>query len=57
MVEARLSTCASRGLTTQLPTSAGPREVLLTSDEPVVWQFLNRRRVGPIGMSEEKDES
>jgi len=31
--------------------------VLLTSDEPVVWQFLNRRRVGPIGMSEEKDES
>ncbi|MGV0617615.1 ABC transporter ATP-binding protein, partial [Mycolicibacterium elephantis] len=35
----------------------GPREVLLTSDEPVVQQFLNGRRVGPIGMSEEKDES
>lgn len=33
----------------------GPREVLLTSDEPVVEQFLNGRRVGPIGMSEEKD--
>ena len=35
----------------------GPREVLLTSDEPVVQQFLNGRRIGPIGMSEEKDES
>ncbi|SOD72370.1 phospholipid/cholesterol/gamma-HCH transport system ATP-binding protein [Jatrophihabitans sp. GAS493] len=33
----------------------GPREVLLTSDEPVVKQFLNGRREGPIGMSEEKD--
>jgi phospholipid/cholesterol/gamma-HCH transport system ATP-binding protein len=33
----------------------GPREVLLTSDEPVVAQFLNGRREGPIGMSEEKD--
>jgi phospholipid/cholesterol/gamma-HCH transport system ATP-binding protein len=33
----------------------GPREVLLTSDEPVVSQFLNGRRIGPIGMSEEKD--
>ncbi|HEV3356009.1 MAG TPA: ABC transporter ATP-binding protein, partial [Pseudonocardiaceae bacterium] len=33
----------------------GPREVLLTSDEPVVDQFLNGRRIGPIGMSEEKD--
>ena len=33
----------------------GPREVLLTSDEPVVEQFLNGRREGPIGMSEEKD--
>ena len=33
----------------------GPREVLLTSDEPAVDQFLNGRRVGPIGMSEEKD--
>src|SRR5690349_14866057 len=33
----------------------GPREVLLTSDEPVVAQFLNGRRSGPIGMSEEKD--
>ncbi len=35
----------------------GPREVLLTSDEPVVRQFLNGRRIGPIGMSEEKDEA
>ncbi|ETZ26268.1 sulfate/thiosulfate ABC superfamily ATP binding cassette transporter, ABC domain protein [Mycobacterium intracellulare MIN_061107_1834] len=29
--------------------------MLLTSDDPVVRQFLNGRRVGPIGMSEEKD--
>jgi phospholipid/cholesterol/gamma-HCH transport system ATP-binding protein len=35
----------------------GPREVLLTSDEPVVTQFLNGRREGPIGMSEEKDSA
>ncbi|MGY1770632.1 ABC transporter ATP-binding protein [Blastococcus sp. SYSU D00813] len=33
----------------------GPREQLLTSQEPVVRQFLNGRREGPIGMSEEKD--
>ena len=33
----------------------GPREVLLTSEEPVVEQFLNGKRIGPIGMSEEKD--
>jgi len=33
----------------------GPREQLLTSEEPVVRQFLNGRREGPIGMSEEKD--
>ncbi|ALG13932.1 ABC transporter ATP-binding protein [Kibdelosporangium phytohabitans] len=33
----------------------GPREVLLTSDEPAVQQFLNGSRFGPIGMSEEKD--
>jgi phospholipid/cholesterol/gamma-HCH transport system ATP-binding protein len=33
----------------------GPREQLLTSEEPVVKQFLNGRREGPIGMSEEKD--
>src|SRR5881409_1291873 len=33
----------------------GPRELLLTSDQPVVEQFLNGRREGPIGMSEEKD--
>jgi phospholipid/cholesterol/gamma-HCH transport system ATP-binding protein len=33
----------------------GPREVLLTSTEPVVEQFLMGRREGPIGMSEEKD--
>src|ERR1700716_3400423 len=35
----------------------GPREVLLTSEEPVVSQFLNGRRIGPIGMSEEKDSA
>ena len=35
----------------------GPREVLLTSDEPAVKQFLNGRRIGPIGMSEEKDQA
>ncbi|AZM50728.1 ABC transporter ATP-binding protein [Streptomyces sp. WAC 06738] len=33
----------------------GPREVLLTSEEPVVSQFLSGSRLGPIGMSEEKD--
>ena len=35
----------------------GPREVLLTSDEPAVEQFINGRRHGPIGMSEEKDQA
>jgi phospholipid/cholesterol/gamma-HCH transport system ATP-binding protein len=34
----------------------GPREVLLTSDQPVVKQFPNGRRIGPIGMSVEKDD-
>ncbi|WP_026341154.1 ABC transporter ATP-binding protein [Actinomadura atramentaria] len=33
----------------------GPREVLLTSEEPVVGQFLRGNRHGPIGMTEEKD--
>src|SRR3954463_14284066 len=33
----------------------GQREMLLSSEEPVVRQFLNAQRVGPIGMSEEKD--
>src|SRR3954447_15580007 len=33
----------------------GPRMQLLTSDEDVVLQFLNGRKQGPIGMSEEKD--
>ncbi|WP_051338049.1 ABC transporter ATP-binding protein [Streptomyces flavidovirens] len=33
----------------------GPRDKLLTSDEPVVRQFLNGRMQGPIGMAEEKD--
>jgi phospholipid/cholesterol/gamma-HCH transport system ATP-binding protein len=33
----------------------GPREMLLSSAEPVVRQFLNAQRVGPIGMAEEKD--
>jgi phospholipid/cholesterol/gamma-HCH transport system ATP-binding protein len=35
----------------------GPREVLLTSEHPVITQFVNGRRAGPIGMSEEKDEA
>jgi phospholipid/cholesterol/gamma-HCH transport system ATP-binding protein len=35
----------------------GPREVLLTSEEPAVKQFLNGTRVGPIGMAEEKDQA
>jgi phospholipid/cholesterol/gamma-HCH transport system ATP-binding protein len=35
----------------------GPRESMLTSDEPVIDQFLNGRRQGPIGMSEEKDQA
>ncbi|WP_227997187.1 ABC transporter ATP-binding protein [Nocardia australiensis] len=38
-------------------TMFGPREVLLTSDEPVVKQFLHGSMLGPIGMSEEKDEA
>jgi phospholipid/cholesterol/gamma-HCH transport system ATP-binding protein len=29
--------------------------MLLSSEEPVVRQFLNAQVVGPIGMSEEKD--
>ncbi|MGW3245542.1 ABC transporter ATP-binding protein [Streptomyces sp. NPDC001070] len=33
----------------------GPREKLLSSDEPVVRQFLGGRMEGPIGMAEEKD--
>jgi hypothetical protein len=33
----------------------GPREMLLSSNEPVVRQFLNGQRQGPIGMAEEKD--
>jgi phospholipid/cholesterol/gamma-HCH transport system ATP-binding protein len=33
----------------------GPREMLLSSTEPVVRQFMNALRIGPIGMSEEKD--
>ncbi|MFD1812152.1 ABC transporter ATP-binding protein [Rhodococcus gannanensis] len=35
----------------------GPREVLLSSDEPVIRQFLGGAMIGPIGMSEEKDEA
>src|SRR5215470_14650525 len=34
----------------------GPR-VLLTSSNPVITQFVNGRKIGPIGMSEEKDET
>jgi phospholipid/cholesterol/gamma-HCH transport system ATP-binding protein len=33
----------------------GHREMLLTSTEPAVRQFLSAQRVGPIGMAEEKD--
>ncbi|SIM81907.1 ABC transporter ATP-binding protein [Micromonospora cremea] len=33
----------------------GAREMLLSSTEPVVRQFLNAQRIGPIGMAEEKD--
>ena len=33
----------------------GPREALLTSEEPAVLQFLHGETRGPIGMSEEKD--
>src|SRR5690606_10006438 len=32
----------------------GPREMLLSSHEPVVRQFLGAKRFGPIGMAEEK---
>ncbi|HSZ41681.1 MAG TPA: ABC transporter ATP-binding protein [Trebonia sp.] len=35
----------------------GPREVLLTSDDPVITQFVNGSKEGPIGMSEEKDKA
>jgi phospholipid/cholesterol/gamma-HCH transport system ATP-binding protein len=35
----------------------GPREMLLSSEDPAVRQFLNARRHGPIGMAEEKDLS
>ena len=31
------------------------RDAAVSSEEPVVRQFLNAQRVGPIGMSEEKD--
>jgi phospholipid/cholesterol/gamma-HCH transport system ATP-binding protein len=33
----------------------GPREMLLSSEEPVLRQFLNAQTIGPMGMSEEKD--
>ena len=33
----------------------GPREMLLTSEDPVITQFVNGKKEGPIGMSEEKD--
>jgi phospholipid/cholesterol/gamma-HCH transport system ATP-binding protein len=35
----------------------GPREMLLSTENPAVRQFINARTVGPIGMSEEKDVS
>ncbi|GAB3673496.1 hypothetical protein GCM10027589_43310 [Actinocorallia lasiicapitis] len=33
----------------------GPREMMLSSQDAAVNQFLNARREGPIGMAEEKD--
>jgi phospholipid/cholesterol/gamma-HCH transport system ATP-binding protein len=33
----------------------GPREMLLTSQDPVVRQFLTAQRTGPIGAAEEDD--
>ncbi|WP_333619192.1 ABC transporter ATP-binding protein [Dietzia sp.] len=35
----------------------GPREVLLTSEEGAIRQFLRGSKIGPIGMSEEKDDA
>jgi phospholipid/cholesterol/gamma-HCH transport system ATP-binding protein len=35
----------------------GPRELMLTSPHPVISQFLEGRRIGPIGMAEEKDQA
>ncbi|MGH3319794.1 MAG: ABC transporter ATP-binding protein [Streptosporangiaceae bacterium] len=35
----------------------GPREMLLSSTDPAVRQFMNARREGPIGMAEEKDQA
>jgi phospholipid/cholesterol/gamma-HCH transport system ATP-binding protein len=35
----------------------GPREIMLTSQNPVIGQFLEGRRIGPIGMAEEKDQA
>jgi phospholipid/cholesterol/gamma-HCH transport system ATP-binding protein len=35
----------------------GPRELMLTSPHPVISQFLEGRRIGPIGMAEEKDQT
>jgi phospholipid/cholesterol/gamma-HCH transport system ATP-binding protein len=35
----------------------GPRELMLTSRHPVISQFLEGRRIGPIGMAEEKDQA
>lgn len=35
----------------------GPREMLLTSDDPAVAQFLGGRTDGPIGMAEEEDRA
>ena len=34
----------------------GHREMLLSSNQPAVRQFLNAQKAGPIGMSEEKDQ-
>jgi phospholipid/cholesterol/gamma-HCH transport system ATP-binding protein len=34
----------------------GPRELVLTSDEPVVAQFIHGRKDGPIGMNEQHDD-
>jgi phospholipid/cholesterol/gamma-HCH transport system ATP-binding protein len=38
-----------------VPDNIGLLYMLLSSEEPVVRQFLNAQTIGPIGMSEEKD--
>jgi len=62
--------CSNRHLTEQLPVGSSGTDFRLVDDvaldlrcvvgptspsEPVVRQFLNAQRIGPIGMAEEKD--